>query len=82
MVNAAVPAGELDAHVNRIAGVLASRSPSGAQTAKRVVYRGLEKPLADGLLLEGAALRDILASKDYAEGLAAFAEKRPPKFGS
>ncbi|MBM3344196.1 MAG: 3-hydroxybutyryl-CoA dehydratase [Betaproteobacteria bacterium] len=81
LVNAAVAADQLDAHVNRIAGVLASRSPSGAQTAKRVVYNGLEKSLADGLLLEGAALRDILASTDYAEGLAAFAERRAPRFG-
>jgi hypothetical protein len=37
--------------------------------------------LADGLVQEGLALRDILASPDYAEGLAAFAEKRQPRFG-
>lgn len=81
LVNAAVAADQLDAHVNRIAAVLASRSPTGAQAAKRAVYRGLEKPLADGLLLESAELRDILTSADYAEGLAAFAERRPPQFG-
>ena len=57
-----------------------SRSPSGAQTIKRLVYRGLETTLADGLVQEGLALRDILASPDYAEGLAAFAEKRPPRW--
>jgi enoyl-CoA hydratase/carnithine racemase len=82
LVNAALPAAELDAHVNKIAAVLASRSPTGARAAKRLVYRGLEKPLSDGLLLEGAELRDILASADYAEGLAAFAEKRTPRFGN
>ena len=71
----------LDAHAERLAGVLASRSPSGAQTAKRLIYRGLEVPLADALQLEHAALKDILASADYAEGLAAFAEKRRPQFG-
>ena len=65
----------------RIATVLASRSPSGAQTAKRLIYRGLETTLADGLKLEAGALRDILTSADYAEGLAAFAEKRTPRFG-
>ena len=37
--------------------------------------------LADGLVQEGLALRDILVSPDYAEGLAAFAEKRQPRFG-
>ncbi len=79
-MNAAVAADKLDAHVQRIAACLASRSPTGAQTIKRLVYRGLEMTLADGLVQEGLALRDILASADYAEGLAAFAEKRQPRF--
>ena len=80
LVNAAVAADKLDAHVMRIATVLASRSPSGARTIKRLVYRGLEMTLADGLVHEGLALRGILDSPDYAEGLAAFAEKRQPRF--
>lgn len=81
LVNGAVAVDKLDAHVMRIATVLASRSPTGAQTTKRLVYRGLEMTLADGLVQEGLALREILASPDYAEGLAAFAEKRQPRFG-
>jgi enoyl-CoA hydratase/carnithine racemase len=80
LVNGAVAADKLDAHVMRIATVLASRSPTGAQTIKRLVYRGLEMALADALAQEGLALREILASSDYAEGLAAFAEKRQPRF--
>ncbi len=81
LVNAAVAADALDAHVTRIATLLASRSPSGARTAKRLVYGGLETTLADGLAREARALREVLASADYAEGLAAFAEKREPRFG-
>lgn len=81
LVNAALAAGELDAHVMRIATVLASRSPSGARTAKRLVCDGLEKTLDAGLALEREALKQVLASADYAEGLAAFAEKRAPHFG-
>src|SRR5687767_14338794 len=80
LVNAAVAADKLDAHVMRIATVLASRSPTGARTIKGLVYRGLETSLADGLAQEGLALREILDSPDYAEGLAAFAEKRQPRF--
>lgn len=80
LVNGAVAADKLDAHVMRIATVLASRSPTGAQTIKRLVHRGLEVTLADGLAQEGLALREVLASSDYAEGLAAFAEKRQPNF--
>lgn len=80
LVNGALAADRLEAHVMKIATVLASRSPGGAQAAKRLVYRGLENSLADGLALEGLALREILVSPDYAEGLAAFAEKRQPRF--
>ena len=81
LVNAAVAADKLDEHAQRVATVLASRSPSGAQTIKRLVYRGIEGPLAEGLTQERVALQQVLTSADYAEGLAAFAEKRPPQFG-
>ncbi|HYC46154.1 MAG TPA: enoyl-CoA hydratase-related protein [Burkholderiales bacterium] len=80
LVHAAVPAAELDTYVQRIAEVLASRSPSGAHTIKRLVREGMERPLEAGLELERAALQQVLASADYAEGLAAFAEKRQPRF--
>jgi enoyl-CoA hydratase/carnithine racemase len=80
LVNAVVPGDAIDEHAQRLAALLASRSPSGAQTAKRLVYRGLEVALAQGLAQEREALKQILASADYAEGLAAFAEKRQPRF--
>ena len=81
LVNAVVAGDALDAHAQRLAAVLASRAPGGAQTAKRLIYQGIEKSLDDGLALERDALKQILASADYAEGLAAFAEKRQPRFG-
>jgi enoyl-CoA hydratase/carnithine racemase len=71
---------DLDARVLRYAGLVASRSPRGARTLKRVVRTGMEQPLAEGLLTERAALADVLASADYAEGLRAFAERRTPVF--
>ena len=77
-----LPRPESDKMLKTAAGVLASRSPSGARTAKRVIYGGLATTLAEGLKLEAAALREILTSADYAEGLAAFAERRPPRFGA
>jgi hypothetical protein len=37
-------------------------------------------PLREGLQREREGLLRVLASSDYAEGLAAFAERRPPRF--
>lgn len=81
LLNAAVPAERLDEHVMQMASVLASRSPSGATIMKHLVYDGLETTLEAGLELERTALGGVFASADYAEGLAAFAAKRPPRFG-
>jgi len=60
--------------------LLAGRSAPGQVAIKRLVYQGRELPLAEGLKLERAALPAILGSDDYAEGLAAFEERRPPRF--
>lgn len=80
LVNACAPDEELDSTVDRFVQLLGSRSPSATRTLKKVVYEGMELPLTDGLERERQALSTILGSVDYAEGLAAFAEKRAPRF--
>ena len=80
LVQAAVADEELDAHVLRYATLLAARSPRTARMAKRLVTQGVAMTLADGLAREREALLDVFDSADYAEGLAAFAERRPPVF--
>lgn len=81
LVNEAVPAERLDERVRELATLIASRSPNSLRTIKRLVTAGTALPLAEGLALERAALPEMFVSADYAEGLAAFAEKRPPRFG-
>lgn len=66
--------------VRQTAVSIASRSAPAMAAIKRLVREGLTRPLADGLALERAALPGLFASADYAEGLAAFAERRPPVF--
>lgn len=80
LVNACVADQELDDAVRRYMDLLGSRSPSAARTLKKVVYEGMQSSLLDELECERKALGTILGSLDYAEGLAAFAEKRGPRF--
>jgi enoyl-CoA hydratase len=47
---------------------------------KRCVYGGWGRPLADGLELERQAVFEVIATRDAAEGLDAFLQKRPPRF--
>jgi enoyl-CoA hydratase len=80
LVNEVVAPEELDGRARAFAQTLAGRSAPALSAIKRLVYQGLDVPLAEGLRIERAALPDILGSADYAEGLAAFAEPRPPRF--
>ncbi|CAN5726460.1 enoyl-CoA hydratase/isomerase family protein [soil metagenome] len=80
LVNEVVAPDALDARALALARLLASRSAPAMAAIKRLVHQGIERPLADGLALERQALPAILGSDDYAEGLAAFAERRPPRF--
>ena len=80
LVNEVVAPEELEARAHAFAKLLAGRSALALATIKRLVHEGIELPLAAGLQVERAALPEILGSADYAEGLAAFAERRPPHF--
>jgi len=80
LVNELVAPEALDGRARALATLLAGRSAPALAAIKRLAYQGIELPLAEGLALERAALPGIFASADYAEGLAAFAEKRAPRF--
>jgi enoyl-CoA hydratase len=47
---------------------------------KRAVYGGWGRPLAEGLEVEAQAVFELIETADAREGLAAFLEKRPPRF--
>jgi enoyl-CoA hydratase/carnithine racemase len=80
LVNEVIAPDELEARAHAFAKLLASRSAPALAAIKRLVYEGIELPLGAALQIERAALPEILGSADYAEGLAAFAERRPPRF--
>ena len=61
---------------------LATRSRSGLATMKRLAHASLERSLDAGLALEEASVVDGLLHDDASEGLAAFRERRTPRFGA
>ena len=49
-------------------------------TAKEAVNRAFETTLAEGIRFERRVFHSLFATDDQKEGMAAFVEKRPPKF--
>ncbi len=80
LVNHVRPASELEAWVTDQARIMASRAPLTQRAAKLAVDDHLRP--ADRRRPEevGQAIAACFASADHAEGVAAFLEKRPPRF--
>ena len=68
-------------HAQILAAKIAQGSPVALALTKRLLERSLEGGLAEALDHE-ASLQGIAGrTADHAEGLAAFVEKRAPRFG-
>jgi enoyl-CoA hydratase len=80
LVARVVPAAELLDTALAAAATIASYSAPVARAAKRLVASAFEVPLTEGLRAERAQFYAIFDLDDATEGIAAFAEKRPPEF--
>jgi methylglutaconyl-CoA hydratase len=80
IVSEVVPAEGLPAATTRLAREIATAAPLATAAAKQAIDGGIELTLEDGLALEAKCYEEVLASEDRNEGLAAFAEKRPPVY--
>jgi enoyl-CoA hydratase len=63
-----------------VGGLLASKSPIALRLMKELTNRALGGDHAQNLEAEGETFGELFSSADAKEGLAAFVEKREPKF--
>jgi enoyl-CoA hydratase/carnithine racemase len=80
IVNRVVPDSELDAFVAEWAARLAAGPPIALGLTKRLLNDSHSRSLAEALEAEGMAQSITLQSKDTAEAIASFMEKREPTF--
>ncbi len=79
--NRVVPHDRLAAETSELASTLAAKPPLALKLAKAAINRSLGSTLEEMLDYELEAQIQCARSPDGLEGLAAFVEKRPPKFG-
>jgi len=80
LINKVVPIDDLMSEATKLAENMCELGPLAMRTAKEVMYRGLSMSLDDGLQLEDDFQKYVFSTRDFAEGIAAFREKRKPKF--
>src|SRR5262249_13827545 len=80
IVERVVPTDRLHAEAQALARTIADKAPVALRYAKEAVVKGLELPLADGLLLEAPHAPCLPTPTPRREGPRAFLEKRNPKW--
>jgi len=80
LASAAVPEGELAGAVRTLALEIAANAPLAVQAAKRMMRMGLTETFNDHVHHVFLQLLPLLRTKDAAEGMRAFMEKRPAEF--
>ncbi|KAF7810059.1 putative enoyl-CoA hydratase 2, mitochondrial [Senna tora] len=80
LVNYCVPAGEAYSKALAVAEDISQKGPVAIRMAKRAIDEGIESDMTSALALEEECYDEVLNTKDRLEGLAAFAEKRKPKY--
>jgi enoyl-CoA hydratase/carnithine racemase len=78
LVDRVVPADDLEGEVHRFAGTLAARSALSQRATKEVVAALTAGE--DGEATVARWYRETIATGELAEGVAAFGERRPPRF--
>ncbi len=80
LVNRVVPSGDLDREVRALAARIVAGPPRVLSAAKALLDDGQHRDLESALRAEVATQGEMIATADHREGVAAFLEKRPPRF--
>jgi len=80
LVNKVVPQEQVMSVAKEWAEAICQAGPLAVRAAKEAMIRGSSMPLEDGLQLESSLFNRIMDTEDYAEGIAAFNEKRKPVY--
>ena len=80
LINRVWPDGEFRAQTRALLDRLANGATRSYAGTKRQLNRWLYEQMDAQLEFEAGIQREMSASGDFAEGIAAFAEKRPPRF--
>ena len=80
LVNEVWPVTELKQRGAELAAELSAMPPLAVAGVLKAVVGSGEEPLAEGLAAERRAVMATFGTRDMAEGMAAFMEKRKPSF--
>jgi len=80
LVNRIAPAGKLAETALELARTIAENGPVAVRAAKAAIDQGCELPMTQGLEVEARCYERVMPTQDRLEALAAFAEKRKPRY--
>ena len=81
-VTKVVPREDLDETAFALAAEICRSSPVAARNAKRALDAALGNPVEVGMEIENEAWKEVTVSADRSEGIAAFNEKREPRWSN
>ncbi len=80
LLHRVVPAGELEAAVAQEVEAIAKGGPNAIREAKQLVRRVSRMTEAEAFAYTEKKIAELFGSEEAAEGMAAFAQKRPPRW--
>jgi enoyl-CoA hydratase/carnithine racemase len=80
MITRTVAPEDLDTETENILQTLCAKSPIGLAIGKTAFHAASQMPLEEALHFLSGRLMDVVSTRDAAEGITAFIEKRPPVF--